>query len=55
MTRIPQRSVLGQIPFNIFISDTDSGIKCTFSKFAVDIKLCGVVDTSRDRMPFRET
>ena len=30
--------------FNIFVGNTDSGIKCSLSKFAYDAKLSGAVD-----------
>ncbi|PKU46913.1 reverse hypothetical protein [Limosa lapponica baueri] len=44
-----QGSVMGQVMFNIFVGDMDSGIECTLSKFAADNNLGGTVDTLEGR------
>lgn len=39
----PQRSTLGPLLSNIFISDLGSGIECTLIKFSHDTKMNGTV------------
>ena len=46
MSGVPQGISLGLVPFNIFTSNTDDGIKCTLSVFADGINLGGAVDTA---------
>ncbi|GAB0179111.1 cAMP-dependent protein kinase inhibitor alpha [Grus japonensis] len=46
---VPRGLVLGLGLFNIFVSDMDSGIEVTLSKFANNTKLCCAVDTLEGR------
>jgi len=45
----PQGWVLGPAPFNISVSNMDSGIECTLSNFTNDTKLSGAVDRLEGR------
>lgn len=47
MSVVPQDSVLGLVPFNIFINDTESGIKRMLLKIADDTKLTRAADNRR--------
>lgn len=37
-SKIPQRSVLDSVSFNIFINNLNDGVEYTFSKFSSDMK-----------------
>jgi len=43
MRGVPQGLVFGQMLFNIFVSNMDSGIECTLREFTDDTKQCGAV------------
>ena len=46
---ILQESVLGLVLFTVFISDTDSGIKSTLSRFVNATKLTGAIGKTEGR------
>jgi len=49
MSGVPQGSALGLSLFIMSINIIDSGMECTLSKFADDIKMCDTVDIAEGR------
>lgn len=47
----PEGSLLGKVPFNIFINETDTGMECTLSRFADDMKMSHAVDRMMECHP----
>ncbi|KAJ7401062.1 rna-directed dna polymerase from mobile element jockey-like [Pitangus sulphuratus] len=45
----PQASVLGLVLFNALVSNMDSGVEGTLSKFPNDTELCGAINTLEGR------
>lgn len=52
---VHQGFILGLMLFNIFINEVESGIECTFNKFADDSKLTGAADTVGERNAVQRT
>jgi len=55
MVALKELHSIAQCPFNVFVGNVDSGIKCTLSRFADNTKQSGAVETLMEGMLCRGT